>query len=447
MKLEVIKSYTLAILVGISLILSFSLWSYQSEDAPLEEDDALNEEEINLGGEVESRRTLVQPSKIIFDDGGNYYGFMNPINMEDLYEDMKSWVLYNFRVSDANGRPNEGSQVEIIYPIELPMAIIPSLFTVNDIENVTRSLPDNLSFQRTYITFNNDHTLTFIFLSTDGEVQIKADVNNAQKYELLFNYMEIKEGLEEYGVIVEEEFPTYLPINPITPSYTFNVATSSKLDPNILKNALFIDPSRVFTNVSEDMDIWYQDSQRLMKVFENKLNMEYINPHESFSYNPMTFLDLLDQSIDNINGYKGWVQDYHLESINTMDNFIRYQMFYRGYPVFNHDGLSTIEQIWINSDSGMNNELQQHRQPLFTINNTYSDSYTLPSGKEIINYLKENSIYKLNEIKDIQVGYRLGYEETTDQYIRLSLTPSWYIKTNGKWEQINVEIKPSKGVS
>src|SRR5690606_34954317 len=207
MKLEVIKSYTLAILVGISLILSFSLWSYQpkedDEKSILDEkEELLNEEQINLGGTEETKKSLVQPTQLIFEQDNNYYGFSNAVNRQNLYEDMTSWVLYNFRISDANGRPNVNRQVEIIYPDELPMNIIPNLFTVNNSEQVY-NLAENFSFQRLYITFKSVHSLTFNFLSTDGKTQISADVNNAQKHDQLLNYLTTLEGLEKY-VMLEE---------------------------------------------------------------------------------------------------------------------------------------------------------------------------------------------------------------------------------------------------
>jgi len=441
MKLEVIKSYTLAILVGISLILSFSLWSYQpkedDEKSILDEkEELLNEEQINLGGTEETKKSLVQPTQLIFEQDNNYYGFSNAVNRQNLYEDMTSWVLYNFRISDANGRPNVNRQVEIIYPDELPMNIIPNLFTVNNSEQVY-NLAENFSFQRLYITFKSVHSLTFNFLSTDGKTQISADVNNAQKHDQLLNYLTTLEGLEKYVMLEEKEFPIYLPVNPIQAiGYK---GSMSKLDPEILKNALFQDPLEVHSNVSDDMEIWYQDSVRLMQVFEDRLNMTFIHPQETLSYNPITFIELLDQSIATINGYKGWVQDYNLESINTMN--IRYQMYYRGYPVFNHEGLSIIEQKWVNK------ELEEHRQPLFKIINTVPEPYTLDPGKDIISYIKESSNYKISEIEDIQVGFRLGYSIETEEFIRLSLTPDWYVKINGQWEPIVMDEEHRKGVS
>lgn len=437
MKLEVIKSYTLAILVGISLILSYSLWSYQPNNEFLEEDDFLNEEEINLGGTEETKKSLVQPSQIIFDKyKDNYFGFSNPLEMYNLYEDMQTWVLYNLRVVDANGRPNSDLQLEVIYPLELPMELIPSLFTVNDdVKNMT--LP-NMKFERMFITINKTNkTLTFIFLSTDGKTQIKADVNNTQKYDLLYDYIINLEGLEEYIVFKDKAFPIYLPINPEMSKYIF---TASKLEPTILKNALFFNPSDVEISNSEDNEIWYQDGPRIMQVFENHLNMEYILPQEILE--PMTLNELLESSIDKINGYKGWTSDYNLESIDTSrNNFISYRMYHKGYPIYNFEGLSTIEQRWAD-------ELMEHRQPLFTIGTTSPEEYKLDPTKTVMGFLENHAFYELEDIQNVQLGYRLGYHGINSQYISLSLTPGWFIKVNNRWIQVIIDDESDKkGVS
>ncbi|WP_010094668.1 YycH family regulatory protein [Ornithinibacillus scapharcae] len=426
MNFEVIKTYTLAILVGISLILSYSLWSYHSSDrTTLQEDDALlGEDVITYDGEIESMRSLIKPNLIIFDKYDNYFGFSSPSQRYSLYEEMKSWVLYNFRESEANGPPNEGEQIEIIFPVELPMEIIPSLFTVNNEESVF--IPENLDFERLYITFRNDHSLTFNFLSTDHRKIIKADVNNAQKYEILKNYMTTLEGLEEYSLVENTLKPIYLPIESV--DMQIFKYTAVALEPEILKNTLFKDTSQVKTNVSEDGEIWFVDGQRTMQVYKDKINMEYNNLQEPVK-NPMSAFELLDASITNINSYKGWTQDYYLESLDLAENKIRFQMSHRGYPIHHYGGLSTIEQVWLD------HELIEHRQPLYRENApSIIGTVELPSGKDVLYHLNNNNAYRLSEIQDIQVGYRLSYQNTSQYTIELN--PAWFIKINDNWEQL-----------
>ncbi|WP_047983476.1 YycH family regulatory protein [Ornithinibacillus californiensis] len=435
MKLEVIKSYTLAILVGISLILSISLWSYSPNDDLLDEEQLLDPSELDLGGTEKTKKAIVQPSQIIFSKNKfqqSYFGFANPNDRIKLYNDMTSWVLYNFRAVDGNGRPNNDLLVELIYPEELPMEIIPNLFTVNNQDNF--GIQENLSFQRVYITFSEStNSLTFIFLSTDGKTQLRADVNNTQKYEVLDNYIKNLTGLEEYIKLEDREYPVYLPIEPKMTYYTWTTYEPAN-EANIIKNALFPYPKEVVENRTEENITWYQDGTRAMQVFEHELSLEFIDPQEEMFVDPMNTIELLDKGIAEINGYKGWLHDYHLEDVNRMNNLITYQMHYKGYPVFNPDNLATIEQRLVN------NELAEHRQPIYKIYTTASENYVLETGLDVINHLKNtNSLYNISEIQDIRVGYRLSYHVPADQNAYISLTPTWYIKVNDIWQQVLLE--------
>jgi regulatory protein YycH of two-component signal transduction system YycFG len=438
MKLESIKSYTLATLVGISFLLTFSLWSYQSNSPYLEEERLVNEEEIDLGGTTETKKTVVQPSSLIFNKYDNYFGFIDPNQREDLYHDIQTWVLYNFRISDANREPNEDRQVEITFPDALPMDIISSIFTVNNVDEI--DMPENVMFKRMFISLKSSHTLTFIFLSTDGKTQVKADVNNTQKHELLDNYMTSLSGLEEYTKIDDAGYPIYIPMSPI--KITKYYLDSVEIEPEVMKNIMFLDPSEVLENVSDDNEIWYQDGQRSMRVSKNKLSMEYIFPQDT-AYNPMTVMDLLEKSINRINSYKGWTDDFRLESVSTAENNVRFQMYYEGYPVFNTDHLAIIEQSWIND------EISEQRRPLYQITDPYPESFTLESGRDLINYLKSHTSFDLAEIQDIQVGYRLFHMENLGNSGTLTLIPSWYIKVNDEWQPITIDNENinRKGVS
>ncbi|WP_047980152.1 YycH family regulatory protein [Ornithinibacillus contaminans] len=439
MNIEVIKSYTLAILVGISLILTFSLWSYQPYEENADDDDLVDE--IDLGGVEETKKTLVRPSTVMFNKYQYHFGFTNPADREKLYEDMQTWVLYNVRSQEASGPPDDQLNVEVVFPEVLPLEIISSLFTLNNVEEL--STVRNFSFQRMYITLETDNSVTFSFLSTDGQTQVVAEANNSQKHELLTYYFNTLDGLTEYTELEESDYPIYVPIGePEMSGYTVNI---EPIDPNLMKNALFFAPDAysVIENVTDDNEMWYQDGQRSMRIFPNRISMEYVNPQENSE--PLGKMDLLDRSIASINGYKGWMRDfgqsYRLESINTPQNFIRYQMYYNSYPVFNGNNLASIEQLWID------NELSEYRRPLYTIFQPFEDNFELEkTGSELIKYLKNNSIYEIEQIEDIQLGYRLSYSEL--QGSTFSLYPSWLIKVNGEWAYINFdETNHSKGVS
>src|SRR5690625_1180943 len=143
MKIEGIKSFILIILVGLSLLLTFAIWSNQADYDRMYDTNYINEVDIDLGGMELTTKDILQPSHIIFKRNDEFLSFVNPQDRETLYRDMQSWVLYDFKTGESNGRPENKQFVEVIFPSPLPMEIIPSILTLNE-ENV---MPD-WSFQR-----------------------------------------------------------------------------------------------------------------------------------------------------------------------------------------------------------------------------------------------------------------------------------------------------------
>lgn len=419
MKFESVKTFILTILVGLSLLLTFGLWTYQPEHELLNDTSYVNE--VDIGGIEEAKKDIVEPSHIIFHKDQQYFGYEDPVNRQNLYKDMQSWQLYNLNINEADGAPQNKYQVELVFPDAIPLDMLYSLFTLDEEEQ----LP-SWSFQHVYITFDQSSTsMNIKLLSIDGRKEATAVIDNTDKYELLWSVMSEPEGLSEYTLFEPAGKPIYLPKNQVEMiRRSLGVRT---IDPNMLVNALFSNPSLVSTNVGE---AYYTDGQRGMRVLKEGRSMEFINPIQS--YEPENPSDLLDNSIININEHKGWTDEYKLEAIDRDKNSLCYRMRYDGYPVYNKGGLSTIEQSW------RNQELHEYRRPLFSVNNSLGgDRVNLESGSKVIYYLENNAKYELDKISDVQVGYHLDYLDNATH--SLTLEPAWYMKYNGHWQEIDMD--------
>ncbi|WP_106495720.1 YycH family regulatory protein [Lentibacillus sp. Marseille-P4043] len=431
MKLETVKSFILVILVGISLLLTLGIWSYQPNYKSLSDMDYA---EADIGGKDDvSKKDLVEPKSMIFHNYSQLYGFSDPKDRQTLYRDMQSWVLYNFETKGANGPPTDDYQVELLFPDELPMEIVNYLFTLND--EVT--LPE-WSFQRLFITFDiNNSSLELHFLSTNGDKQASFLVNNSEKFDLLWSYTTKQKGLSEYVSLDKTGLPVYIPKHSKTVAQ--RKLTVTNIDADQLVNALFSNPEIVRRNNSNLGGSYYTDGIRGMRVQRDGRVIEFVNPLNT-NYERMAPLNLLDTSMTNINEHKGWTGDYNLEELKTLTNLVRYRMYYAGYPVFNSN-LSVIEQEW------RNNELYKYHRPLFKLNTMPGqDSVELKSGNDVI-YFLQNSNYKMENIEDIQIGYHLEYEDNDLPYY-LTLKPAWYVKESGNWKEITFDELPlNKGGS
>lgn len=425
MKIETVKSFVLAILVGVSLLLTLGLWSFQPNYKYL---DNMDYAEADIGGEDNvSKKDIVEPKSIIFHNYSRHYGFSDPKDRQKLYQDMQSWVLFNFETSKANGPPDDDYQVEMVFPDELPMAMVDKLFTLNE-EAV---LPD-WSFQRVYITFDtHDSSLKIQFLSMNGDQKASAIVNNSQKYDLLWTYVINQRGLSEYIPFDKSDSPIYIPKQPQGMNQL--KLTVTEIDPDKLVDALFSNPQIVRRNISNVGEVYYSDTIRGMRVQGKGRSIAYFNPLNT-NYERMSPMDLLDISMKNINEHNGWTGDYNLEELRPSTNFVRYRMYYDGYPTFNHK-LSVIEQEWRNQD------LYKYQRPLFSLNGPPGNSSVdLQSGNDVI-YLLKNSDYNLDNIEDIRLGYHVVYDDSDLSYY-LTLKPAWHMKYNGNWQEIRFDDSP-----
>lgn len=294
MKLETIKSYILTVLVGVSLLLTFALWSYQPEYPTVKTEEFVDS--VDLGGDQETTQGLIEPKSIIFENNNNsYFSFTEETDRKTLYEDMQEWVLYEFQTDNVSERPSEKNQLEIIFPEPLSMELAGDLFTFN--EDVF--LPD-WKFDRLFITFNsNSSSLNIIFRSADGQQQATAVVNNPDKYEKLWNYLTTYEGLSEYLRVDLAGPPIYIPKNNVVvPSRSIAVRD---INSNLMIDALFNNTDIVRGTQVNENEFYYTDSTRgIMRIYQNGRTMEFQNPIQS-PYEQMSQNDLIERSKTNIN--------------------------------------------------------------------------------------------------------------------------------------------------
>ncbi|WP_077329768.1 YycH family regulatory protein [Virgibacillus siamensis] len=425
MNLETVKSFILWILVLLSLVLTFSLWNYQ----PNFEDSKNNKyvDQVNIGGKKQTKQEIIEPKSIIFHNGKTYYGFSDPNEQQSLYQDMQSWVLNNVQTSNQQGVPNEEKQLEIIFPVSLPMQTAKSLFTFSE----EKFLPE-WSFKKIYITFNRDDSvLNVIFVSDNGEQRVTAVVNNSKKYDLLWRYLTTFEGLKEYKLVKSGSNPYYVPKHQITMSR--KVLTINTIDPLKFRNALFAKPEIVSRNQNHQNEVYFTDGVRGLRVIEDMKLMKFDNPYES-SERPLPDEELITRSLQSINDRKGWTDEYNLMRIDSKGNEIRYQMYYNGYPIYSNAGLSMIRQIWQPTELSV--DLNNYERPLFRLNDLINEKeITLKSVDEVLSYMESKSSYKLEEISDLQVGYHLSYQDIDSNNV-VKLQPAWFVEYNGDWKQI-----------
>src|SRR5699024_12631729 len=91
MKYETIKSFILVVLVGVSFLLSFILWTYQPKYDQFYDTSYVNE--VEVGGEEKTKNELMEPRSVMFHNGETVAGSSKPVDRQRYFKDLASWVL------------------------------------------------------------------------------------------------------------------------------------------------------------------------------------------------------------------------------------------------------------------------------------------------------------------------------------------------------------------
>ena len=425
MKYETIKSFILVVLVGVSFLLTFILWTYQPKYDQFYDTSYVNE--VDVGGEEKTKNELIEPKSVMFHNGETVSGFSKPIDRQRFFKDLASWVLYEYEETDAQAIPESDYMVEITFPTIIPVDLITNLFTFND-----QITAPNWDFDRVYILLDTDKQVSeLVIVSSDNTKQITATIEKLETYYQLVSYMEDEsELIQDFMAFDNGNELIYIPRDITDLSKKTFIA--STIEPELFVNALFAAPSVVTSNMNE---AYFTDGQRGMDVVQDNRRLEYINPVQTGS-DKAELIDLIDFSVNNINEHKGWTNDYLLDTLDHTSSFIMYRMYYEGYPTFDHNQLTTIKQRW------RNQELYQYIRPLVSIGNLLnSSSETLPSGEEVITELTNMDTLVKEDIKDIQIGYTMQY---VDDAYSLTLDPEWYVYYQNEWVKYDaIDLKQS----
>ena len=446
MKLETVKSFILIVLIGISIILSYTLWSYQPNSNQTIGGE-IADNEMNAGGRDDlKKRELIKPSDIIFHMEQDHYGFSDARDRDSLFAEMQNWIVSDFEMySDVSESIERSPQaIELIFPEEIPLEVLDSIFTfsLNDDD-----MEPSGSMERVMISFIADSkSLQLEFISPEMDQLAVALVNDAKTYEYMVEKIADlqKSELTEYLVINEDINPVYFPAGKMDlQKYSI---TPTEINPSLFVNILFTNPSVVRETRSQTIGQTYFTDNRQMNVYQDGMRMEYIShvTPTTDGFNRISEEGLLDQSIANINSHSGWTQaerlnqEYRLEEIDSDSNKVSFQMYYHGYPVFNNLGLDTIEQVWgVNQN---NLQLIEYNRPLFKFDNQFFPRTVddFQSGEFILSYLESNEDISMEDIQDVTIGYELKYQRDDEASEYIEMVPAWYKKENNIWQKLYI---------
>ena len=426
--IEQIKSYLLAFLVLLSIVLTLMIWNYKPEYTVIEE---ARVDEIMIG-DTKQLQDILKPYRLLYRQEDQFYGTVSNDVIQSVYDKISTWDVHevdliNSNLSDEqmNKMLRENNRLTLFFNEEVPLQVFSGILPFNE-----KEVPD-VSFTRLILDWSevlSNNQLQLLFLNTEKRILLRStiDISNSMQF-----MEEIVDPIKEYQAYFEVERESLLSLYVAQEAmesiqYTYFI---DKTSPDLYKNILFGDLGIVKRSTDNTREEKYNDGTSVMTVDTQNHILNYVYP-QAESIAPIPSATLLSDSFNFINDHGGFTADYRFSSMNVVKHVTEYQLFIQGYPIYSSITTSRIITTW------GENRIYRYRRPYYSIDNeirSFRTTQQLPSGDEVIEYLKNMKDQPFDEIDEVIVGYHLVQDIKKGIFL---LEPSWFIISNNVWTRI-----------
>lgn len=432
-QIELIKSIVLTFLIGLSLVLTFSIWTYTPKYAFIEQPPTVD---VSIAQKQELNQ-VIKPYKLLFNFEEEYRGTTDAEDINALLERMQSWTISDLTLEDQSyenielasfmRKPN---RFTLFFQGEVPLPIF------DNIINVDQSNIPEVSFDRLVVDWNSSNTTVYMyFISQRNNWKYRAKVRLADSQNF---YQGLLNKGREYGKYEEvaADSKNFLAVPATTIELIRNTYYQQETSPIKFRDALFNDPnavrrSQVASNIEE-----YQDDHALMTIDTMMKTLNFVHPVVE-SKEMAIPSELLLNTIDFVNEHGGWTDEYRYSYMNPLQRRVKFQLYAHGIPVWSDSTTTSteIEQIWGEE------RVFKYARPYYTLDLTLpseTDIAPLPSGIEVVEAMKEMESIDFNDVEEIMPAYYMKHDEENPRLFILE--PSWYYSLNGNWIRFSPEL-------
>ncbi len=417
--IEPVKSVVLFLLVILSVVLTFIIWTYTPDYKFIEQTEG---KEVLIGPQ-KRMEDVIRPYKAIYRFDKEFTGTVSNGAMVDLMEAFQGWNVLdlepidnNLKADTVNEMIRTNKYMTVFFPGEIPYSAFNSIFQFAD-----KELPET-TFNRMIIDWSNfnNKVLQMFFISGNNELLMRSRVSleNANQF-----VRTIIEPAKTYGTFKEVErdgFTSLYIANDKIESAKYTYFNEEK--PEVFKNVLFTNPNNVLRTDESETTEKYQDGMSRMLIDSNVKSLAYVNPaaESSVRIEPSK---LLTDSFEFINEHGGFTDDYRLVSTSTSNNQLEYQLYLHGLPIYSDQAINRITTVW------GDNRIFRYKRPYFSFEKDIEQEMKeLPSGPEIIEKIKKLNNIDLSDVDDIVEGFYLTHN---NQSTIVTLEPCWFVIRNG----------------
>lgn len=436
MSYESIKTVVLTILVLISIVLTWSLWTYQPQYDDFEKTEDLLEEITT--NDTKDITSLIKPTKILFHINDQHFSTFEESEVNKIMNLVKTWEIGELENISRTLLKREylpflkqSGHVEIHFTDSIPIQIFKSIFTINDKDH------SSLSFDRIVIDVNSEERGegTVYFVSNYDQMVFKAKVNSEHIKEFERNYYPIATRYpEQQEHQITDTLSIFLPKERTklirVEYFTDPIETETFIE------RLFAEPTNVKKDVLTTGEV-HTDGSRILRVHNDQKYIEFVNPMRLGEVQGRT-TDLIRTSIDYVNEHVGWTGSYRFFEWDVDQQKTVFRLYSRNYPVFNRMGLTEIIQQWDN------NEIVKYVHPSMSLRVHHNPTETLlPSGTVVMEELKRLPNYDPEKLEYVTIGYELQENMDISQFV--TLQPIWCYRYNGTWMKLEIRDSGTGG--
>ncbi|MBI0578256.1 hypothetical protein IEC97_12870 [Neobacillus cucumis] len=430
MRYENIKSVILSLLVLISIVLTWNLWTYQPNYETMKNTNTVAEVSLSEKQEVQK---ILRPDQILYHIGGHHYGTSNTDELEEIIKQLGQWTFLNVenyteKAGNINNLVHGNGKAEIIFPGEIPISLYRSVLNFEE-----RKIP-SFNFDRIVINVENSSKDfgTVYFVSSEHQQVFISHISSA-----------LLKGFQKDFYKKAVNLPRYFAYKPTAKRTIFLPESETEmmeyrylpitLDSNEFKEALFSDPSFVQKSMLPHGEEYTNDSSK-MNVYYDSNMLVYVNPTVDSEYTSNSY-DLVKKSIDFVNEHGGWTDPYRYVSKDDYEQSVVFRLYSMdGYPVHNDQGASEIKEVW------GKNEIMKYIRPNISLDlplRSETKKMILPSGREALKFLEDRKNFNPDLLKKIELGYRMERDSKENKIILLE--PAWFYQYDDTWVQITME--------
>ncbi|HSO57093.1 MAG TPA: two-component system activity regulator YycH [Paenisporosarcina sp.] len=426
--IEHVKSIFLALLIVLSVTLTFTIWTYTPTYDSIESTPVVDV----LIADSKRIDDVIKPYKMITSRENKMTGSMEPFDLNRVVNVMKNWKMSELSLEDTDLTEDELNEListhhryTLFFPDDVPFRVYDNILPFS-ITNIPEA-----GFDRLIVNWNrtDNEQMKVYFASSKTNTLYSAIAKDVEwklfEQKVVSPTMEFSEFTEIQRSGRLSLYVSAIDVESI--QYTYYL---KEIDPKRFQDALFSDTNLVRQSPVGTINEEYSDGTSLMIVNLLERTLGFVNPSAETTL-PAEPSKLLFDSLDYINEHGGWTDEFRFSKINPTNQQIDYQLYLLGYPVFSTETSTKITTFW--GDPGIYNYLR----PYYTLDLSLPfDTVisTLPSGEKASRVMQLVKEIDFNNVDELTPGYYLTRD---DEKSLLILEPSWFYLSNNQWIRLS----------